>query len=176
MGNYQLFDLKRGDMEKTGSGCFSTQLALFFYKGYRFSQNWSFSTILEMQYQINSAVTVKGFHAYGGGFGTDGKLLVGNAWRALANLQAFYGKPFSLSLDVLYEHYDGSIFYGHPGLNFFGRPCNTRQPSSERVSLAPSITYQFPSQVGVMVGSWLSICGRNAEQFIQYVANVFYIF
>ena len=129
-----------------------------------------------MQYQINSSVTVKGFHAYGGGFGTYGKLLVGNAWRSLVNWQLFYRKGLSCALDVLYEHQDAATFYGYPGLNFFGRYCKTSQPSSERVSLAPSVAYQFPSQVGLMVGSWFSICGRNAEQFIQYIANVFYVF
>lgn len=32
LGHYQIFNVKRGDMEKTGSGCFSTQLALFFIR------------------------------------------------------------------------------------------------------------------------------------------------
>ncbi len=176
LGHYQLFNVKRGDMEKTGSGCFSTQLALFFYKGYPLACNWFLSTTIEVQYQINSSVRVKGFHAYGGGFGTDGKLLVGNAWQSLVDLQLFYRKAISFSLDLLYEHHDAATFYGHPGLSFFGRHCKTRQPSSERVSLAPSFAYQFPSEVGLMVGSWFSICGRNAEQFIQYIANVFYIY
>lgn len=176
LGHYKLFNLKRGNMEKTGSGCFSTQLALYFYKEYCLSSNWLLSTTIEMEYQINSPTSVKGFHAWGGGFGANGKLLVGNSWRSLIDLQLFYGQAISGFLDVLYEHQDSSTFYGHPGLNFFGRHCEASQASSERVSLAPGIVYQFPSQVGLMVGSWFSVCGRNAEQFAQYVGNVFYIY
>lgn len=175
LGNYQLFNLKKGDMEKTGSGIFSTQLALFLYKGYRLNSNWFLNTTIEMQYQINSSVIVKGFHAYGGGLGANGELLVGNSWRSLVNLKLFY-KTFSCSLDALYEHHDSSTFYGYSGLNFFGRHSGTGQPSSERVSLAPSLAYQFPSQIGLMVGGWFSVCGRNTEQFHQYITNVFYIF
>jgi hypothetical protein len=176
LGNYQLFDLKRGDMEKTGSGCFSTQLALFLYKRYQLSSNWFLNTTIQMQYQINSSVTVKEFHAYGGGFGTQGKMFVGNAWQSLIDLQLFYKKATSCSLDVLYEHQDTSTFYGYPGLNFFGKHCRTHQPSSERVSLAPSFSYQFPTQIGLMAGSWFSVCGRNSERFVQYILNVFYIY
>jgi hypothetical protein len=176
LGNYQLFNLKRGDMEKTGSGCFSTQLALFFYKGYQLSSNWFLNTAIDLQYQINSPISVKGFHTYGGGFGTDGDLFIGNSWQSLINLQLFYGKAISFSLDMLYEHEDASTFYGHPGLDLDGKCCQINVASSELFSLAPSFAYQFPSGLGFMVGSWLTISGRNAEEFIQYVANVFYIF
>lgn len=176
LGHYQLFNVKRGDMEKTGSGCFSTQLALFFYKGYLLSSNWFLNTTIEVQYQINSSIKVKGFHSYGGGFGTQGKLIVGNDWQTLLNVQLLYGKGIIFSLDALYEHHDASAFYGNPGLNFFGKHCKTHQNSSERVSIAPSVAYQFPSNVGIMIGSWISLAGRNAEEFRQYVANVFYIF
>lgn len=176
LGHYNLFNLKRGDMEKTGSGCFSTQLALFLYKGYSLSCNWFLNTTIQGQYQINSAVDVKGFHAHGGGFGAEGKVLVGNAWQTLVDLQLFYKEAFVFSLDAMYEHHDASTFFGHPGLDFFGRRCKINQLSSERVSLAPSFAYQFHSGIGIMIGSWISVCGRNAEQFTQYIANVFYIF
>ncbi len=176
LGHYHLFNLKRGEMEKTGSGCFSTQLALFLYKGYRLSCNWFLNTTFQAQYQINSAVDVKGFHAHGGGFGAQGKVLVGNAWQALADVQLFYKEATVFSLDALYEHHDASTFFGHPGLDFFGRHIRIGQLSSERISLAPSFAYQFHSGVGIMVGSWFSLCGRNAQQFTQYVANLFYLY
>jgi hypothetical protein len=92
------------------------------------------------------------------------------------DVQLFYGQSIIFSLDLLYEHQNASIFYGHPGLDFIGKHSDPNQPSSERVSVAPSFAYQFPSQVGIMVGSWISLSGRNVEQFIQYIANVFYIF
>jgi hypothetical protein len=176
LGQYQLFDVKRMNMEKTGSGCFATQLALFFYKGYLLSPNWFLNTTIEVQYQINSPINVKGFHSYGGGFGSQGKLLVGNEWQSLLNVQFIYCKAIIISLDALYEHHDGSPFYGNRGLNFFGKHCKRHHPSSERVSLAPSFAYQFPSNVGIMIGSWLSLCGRNTEEFRQYIANVFYTY
>lgn len=176
LGNYRLFNPKRGSMEKTGSGCFATQMALFFYKGYTLSCDWMVSTTIELQYQINSPVTAKGFHAYGGGFGANGKILVGNAWQSLMNVQLFYRQSIVLSLDALYEHQDGSNFYGYPGLSLFSKACKTHWPSSERVSLAPSFTYQFPSQMGIMIGSWFSVCGKSAEQFVQYMANLFYLY
>lgn len=143
---------------------------------YQLSSNWFLNTTIQMQYQINSSVTVKEFHSYGGGFGTQGKMFVGNAWQSLIDLQLFYKKATSCSLDVLYEHQDASTFYGYPGLNFFGKHCRTHQPSSERVSLAPSFSYQFPTQIGLMAGSWFSVCGRNSERFVQYILNVFYIY
>ncbi|EKE08021.1 MAG: hypothetical protein ACD_17C00394G0004 [uncultured bacterium] len=176
LGHYQLFNPKRAEMEKTGSGCFSTQFALFLYKQYLFFPNWLLSTTLAMQYQFNSWVSVKGLHSYGGGFGTNGKIWVGHSWQSLVNMQIFYKNSLFFSLDGLYEHMDASPFYGHPGLSFYGTYCNTHQPSSERVSLAPSLGYQCPSGIGIMIGNWFSLCGRNAEQFSQYAANLFYIF
>lgn len=176
LGNYQLFNAKKGDIEKTGSGSFSTQLALFFYKGIPIHSNWLLNTILQVQYQINAPVTVKGFHCYGGGLGTNGKLLVGNAWEVLAGLQLFYKNAFIFSLDALYEHQDGSDFYGYPGLNFFGGYSLPQYPSSERVSLAPSFAYQFPFGLGIMFGSWITLTGRNTEQFTQYILNLFYVY
>lgn len=176
MGNYQLFNVKRMEMEKTGSGCFSTQVALFLNKGYILSSNWFINTTIELQYQINSPINVRGFHSYGGGFGSQGKLLVGNEWQSLLNVQFFYSNGIVLSLDALYEHHDASLFYGNPGLNFFGKRCKRHQPSSERVSIAPSVAYQFPSNIGIMVGSWFSLCGRNSEKLGQYIANLFYLY
>lgn len=176
LGNYEYFNIKRGYMEKTGSGAFSTQFALFLSKNYALYPNWTLSSIGKLQYQVSSPITAEGFHSYGGGFGSKGKLLIGNAFEALVSLGLLYQNRILFFLDTLYEHQDSFSFYGYPGFNLYGRRPDPDLPSSERISLAPSITYQFPSQFGLKLGSWFSLYGRNSERFMQFGLQLFYAY
>jgi hypothetical protein len=49
-------------------------------------------------------------------------------------------------------------------------------PSTSLLTLAPAIEYNFTQTIGVIVGSWFTLKGRNANRFVSAAAALNYYF
>ena len=175
-GNFQYFHPKKLLTDQTGAGSFVTQFDLVFYKEIHLYGSHFLSTTLSAQYTINSAVNVHGFNAYGGGFGTNGKVLPGNAFRGIMSFELNLNQNWVLALDNVYTSTNRAQFFGIPGITFDGIFADVGEPSSESLSFAPAIEYNFSSHFGIIAGCWFSALGRNCTEFCSGVVNFEYIY
>ena len=65
--------------------------------------------------------------------------------------------------DFQYQHSNKNRFSGKKGGS---API---APSSEQISMAPALEYNFNANVGIIGGAWFSVAGRNSTQFISWV-------
>ena len=175
-GKFQYFHPSKSWTDQTGKGTFSTQFDLIFYKVFPFYGLHFLSMTLSAQYTLQTPVNVHGFNAYGGGFGAKGKVLPGNGFQAIASFEFSFSQNWALALDSVYTHTDSAQFFGNPGLALTGTFAEVGQPSSEQLSFAPAIEYNFSPNFGIIAGCWFSALGRNSAEFRSGVVNFEYTY
>lgn len=175
-GKFQNFSPRRLSTDHTGEGTFATQFDLVFYKVFHLHALHWLSTTFSAQYTVNTPVNVHGFNAYGGGFGTRGKALVGNSFQSILSFELTLNQNWVFSLDTVYKQTDITHFFGIPGISFLGTFAHVGKPSSELLSLAPAIEYNFSKNLGLIGGAWISVFGRNSSEFLGAVLNLKYVY
>lgn len=176
IGNFERFSPRKLGTDQTGAGTFATQFDLVFYKEFHlYGPHW-LSTTFSAQYTINTPVNVHGFNAYGGGFGANGKALPGNNFQGIVSFELTLNQNWVLALDNVYKQTDITQFFGIPGISFSGTFADMGKPSSEQLSFAPAIEYNFSSNFGIIAGCWFSALGRNSTKFQSGVVNLEYIY
>ncbi len=119
--------------------------------------------------QFQNRFNVDGFHAYGGGYETKGQITLGAQFTTIASFEYSFSRHGVFALDIQYQHNNKSSFKGNAGYTdpIFRKllpPSNA--PSSEQLSLAPALEYNFNANVGLIAGVWFTVAGRNAQAFI----------
>jgi hypothetical protein len=175
-GNFQYFHPRKLSTDQTGTGTFATQFDLVFYKVFHLWELHWLSTTFSAQYTVNTPVNVHGFNTYGGGFGTNGKALPGNSFQGIVSFELTLSRNWVLALDSVYTQTNVTEFFGIPGIFFGGTFADVGKPSSEQLSFAPAIEYNFSGHFGVIAGCWLSVLGRNSAEFRSGVVNFDYTY
>ncbi len=175
-GNFQRFSPRRLSTDETGAGTFATQFDLVLYKVFHLYDQHFLSTTLSAQYTVNTPVNVHGFNTYGGGFGANGKANPGNIFQGIASFEYTLNQNWVLALDNVYTHTDATQFFGTPGITFDGVLSARETPSSELLTFAPAIEYNFSSNFGIIAGCWFSALGRNSAEFRSGVINFDYTY
>jgi hypothetical protein len=175
-GNFQFLRPRKLLTDQTGAGTFATQFDLVFYKVFHlYGLHW-LSTTFSAEYTVTTPVNVHGFNTYGGGFGADGKALPGNSFQGIISFELTLNQRWVLALDNVYTHKDITEFFGNPGIAFTGTFADIGKPSSEQLSFAPAIEYNFSKNFGIIAGCWLSALGRNSAEFRSCVINFQYTY
>jgi len=176
-GPYQQLNPRKLLADQTGAGTYATALDLVFYKTYHLEGIHFLSTTYSIAYTVNSPVHVHGFNTYGGGYGTNGKILPGNNFQAIASFELTLTQNWVLAIDNVYSHTDATQFFkGDAGTRADGQPASIELPSSEQVSFAPAIEYNFSCNCGLIAGCWFTAWGRNSMVFRSGVVNVCYTY
>ena len=168
-GKYQKLDPNKKGVDAAGTGAYSTMLGLNFSKRFYFIKYHPMRVRLCFNYLYPSLVHVEGFHSYGGGFNTNGK------YRPPKIFQTFFAVEFSLTQkwviasDFLYLTESAISFHGNPGITREGETAENNLLSSSQISLAPAIECNLSKNVGVIVGGWFSVYGRNIDAFKAFV-------
>ena len=176
VGNFQYFRPRKLLTDQTGAGTFATQFDLVFYKEFHLRGLHWLSTTFSAQYTVSTPVNVHGFNAYGGGFGANGKALPGNTFQGIVSFEFTLNQNWVLALDNVYTHTEETQFFGSPGITFSGTFADVGKPSSEQLSFAPAIEYNFSSHFGIIAGCWFSALGRNSAEFRSVVVNFEYTY
>jgi hypothetical protein len=153
-----------------GNGAFGTSFTLVFYKVYRLAPTHFLSITVSGEYVFQSNVKVKGFNAFGGGYGTVGKIDTGAFFQQMLNLEYSLNQHWNLTFDEVWTHSNKSTFSGQNGTNPIGTP------SSESISFAPGFEYSWTKDLGLATTFWFSAFGRNSPQFRTLGFSLVYLF
>ncbi len=164
-GKYQKLNLKKKLTDLTGEGSFSTTPYLLFYKIYHLSGHHYLSTIACIQYTYAAPVHVKGHNYYRGGKRTRGKVYPGNEVLGILSFEYSFTRNWVFALDNIYEHNDKDRFRGKQGFTKHRTKAKVGYPSSESLSFAPAIEYNFNQKLGIITGVWFTAAGRNTLKF-----------
>lgn len=175
-GKFQNLNPDRLLTDQTGEGTFATTFNLVLYKVYHLKGHYFLSTTYSAAYTVAAPVHVHGFNVYGGGFGTDGRALPGNTFLGIVSFEWALDQNWALALDNVYKHTDATQFCGTVGTASSGAAARVGFPSSEQISFAPAIEYNFSSNFGIIAGCWFTAWGRNSEVFRSGVVNINYTF
>lgn len=152
-------------LDGVGMGSYQTTVSLTFSKLFFWDYAHPLNSRFYLGYTIPTTVHVGGFNVYGGGFGTRGKVHPGNNLSADLGLEWSLTQPWVLALDIVYSYTNRSKFVGKPGRTATGTRASVGLGSSDNLSLAPAIEYNWNENLGVIAGAWFSVYGRNSNQF-----------
>jgi hypothetical protein len=175
-GKYQHLESNKPGVDSTGSGSFETTVGLNISKVVWWSLTHPMQFRLSLNYDIPARVLVGGFNSYGGGFGTKGKVNPGNSFIGCFGYEFSCSQKIVLAIDVDYVYNNKTTFRGNDGLNSDGSLAITGNPSKDILSLAPALEYNFTPDLAFIGGAWLSVWGRNNNDFISGIVTVTYTF
>lgn len=157
-GRYQKLNSAKLGTDTTGLGAYTTAIAITFGKLFHFSNDHYLSTRANLTLTLPSTVYVKGANAYGGDCTTKGRVFPGSSFSFYLGGEYSLTANWVLALDLIGEFTAKCHFRGRSL-----KPVGI--PSSAIFSAAPGIEYNWNKSVGVIVGSWFSIAGRNTNRF-----------
>jgi len=175
-GRYQNLDPKKIGLDGTGAGSYQTGF------GFRISKLvfWSYKHPLNLRgsytYTVPSDVHVKGFNSYGGGYGTRGKVKPGNSSQADVAFEYSFTQRWVFATDLVYVWANRTTFSGKLGTTADHTPASVGYGSSDQLSLAPAIEYNWNANLGFLMGAWFDVYGRNTSKFVSGIVSVTYSF
>ena len=175
-GKYQKLSRHKKGTDLSGEGSFATNASLEFYKVSRLWKKHFLSTTFYFSYLYSAPVHVKGLNAYGGGHHTRGKAYPGNALEAILSFEFTFNQNWVFAIDNVYMHTNKNRFTGHPGFTEAGKLAPVKAPSSEQISFAPTIEYNFNSHFGIAIGAWVTAWGRNSIEFRSGIIDFDYTY
>ncbi|MBI3508757.1 MAG: hypothetical protein HY069_03915 [Chlamydiia bacterium] len=177
IGKYKNLGSQLYATDASGKGTYATEANLLFYQVYHLHDVIFLSTTLNIGYTFTTPVHLSGFNAYGGGYGTHGKLDPGNVFTALFAFEYSFDRNWAFAMDTVYTHTQGISFTGHKGTTKTGAIAVVGNPeSSDLISFSPSVEYNFNETFGICFGCYFSAFGRNTQIFRTGVVNLAYAY
>ncbi len=175
LGKYQRLDPHKKGTDSGGAGSFATTPELVFGRLFHFGNGVHYlNTRLSFSYTIPAPVHVKGWNTYGGGCGTRGKVYPGNLFSTFLGLEWTVTQHWALACDIVNLYQNKTRFSGHKGESAPGIPNSVGGPSSNQISIAPAIEYNWSAGLGIIGGVWWTIAGRNTPEFVSGVIALNY--
>ncbi|MBS0603521.1 MAG: hypothetical protein JSS60_00625 [Verrucomicrobia bacterium] len=171
IGRYQKLDPKDKGTDVGGTGSWLPTVGIVMSHLYWWGGHFFFAPRFNVQYTVPTPVHVKNFNAYGGGHHTRGKVFPGQVLKVLFGFEIAVSQRWALAGDIQYQHINKTRFSGHKGATA-GVPNVVGAPSSESLSLAPAIEYNWSANYGVIAGAWFTVAGRNTPEFASAVIAV----
>lgn len=177
-GKYQNLDPDKLGLDALGAGSWQTTFALALGKLLFYDTLHPFNTRLSLKYTIPSAIEVRNFNAYGGGYGTRGTVHPGNSFAADLGLELSINQPWVATIDIVYNCSNKTTFSGNPGTTTKGgsTPASNTSGYSDQLSLAPGIEYNWNENMGILWGVWFTVYGRNASNFVSGIFSWTWVF
>lgn len=171
-GKYRNLNPAKGGIDATGAGAYQTSIGLNYNKIFWKIKLHPISLRISGSYVIPDAkVKVQNINAYGGGPGTRGKVKVGQTINVDIGIEVSLTQHWVFANDIAYTHSFKSTFHGNPGLSIANGA-----PSSDQLSLAPAIEYNFNSKAGFIGGVWFTVAGRNSSSFVSVILSYTQLF
>jgi hypothetical protein len=161
-GKYQKLNPKKHNTDVSGLGSFATTAEIVFYKICHIACHHYLSITASFGYTYFAPVHIKGFSFFGGASNTRGKVFPGNASSTILSFEYSLTQNWVLALDNSYLHVDKDRFRGRE---------TAGRHSSELISFAPAIEYNFSAKLGLIAGVWFSAAGRNTFQFTNGIIS-----
>ena len=177
-GRYQRLNTDGLALGASGSGSWQTQIGLTGSKLTFWSTPHPFKVRAFLGYKFAVPVTVHGFNAYGGGYGTYGKVHPGGAFSADLGLELSLTQSWVLATDVVYVCQSSTSFSGKAGVTSKGgdTPASVGYGYNDQLSLAPALEYNWGPNLGIIGGVQFSVYGRNSSNFVSGQLSVCWSF
>jgi len=160
--------------DSTGAGSVQLGLGPNFQKMWRIFGGHPFRVRLSVLGTFPIDCTVKGFNSYGGGFGTSGKLHLGNRLNTILAFEYMFSQHWNLAVDFEWIMSAATTFTGFAGRKADGTPATVGAAPYYQFSIAPGIEYNFNSSLGILLGAWFSASGQDTLDFTSGVLAVNY--
>jgi hypothetical protein len=172
-GRYNHLDPSTTGLGGTGGGSFATTLGIGAQKLIWLRGDHVFRYRVNATYGLYSPVSVNGFNAYGGGFGTDGRIDPGSVTTLTVAGEYTLTRHLVLALDISFQIVNATRFSGTTGIRIDGDPAMVGKGYSNVLTVAPAIEYHWNRHVGFIAGPWLSLRGKNTSEFFGIVAALY---
>lgn len=173
-GTYKNLNTNGLNLSATGGGSYQTTFGLAFGKVIWWTYPHPINTRVFLGYNIGTVVNVKNFNTYGGGFGTRGRVRIGNTFTADLGLEVSMTQRWVAALDVVYTASNRTKFHGKPGFTKEGTVASIGNPYNDNLSLAPAIEYNFNESFSILWGVQFSVYGRSSANFVNGQFSVEY--
>ena len=168
-GKYQHLKAARLGTDAGGMGAYLTIVGLTFGKIIHIYDVHHLSLRLNLNAIFKGRARVKGFNSFGGDSSTFGKVHIGSTFILQSSFEYNFTRNWVLACDFQAIYSGRDKFHGRTFIPVGG-------PSETLYSFAPAIEYNFSDPLGVIVGSWFTVNGRNAPRFVSLVAAVDYTY
>lgn len=168
-GKYQNLNPKKKFTDQGGQGSWQTAVGLVWGNQVHVTGHQFFNSRLLMIYTHSTSVSVKGFNAYGGGFGTRGTVHPGGNFQIDLGLEYSLTQNWVVATDLVGIWQGRNTFKGIEGEMAPRSPAQTGLGSSAQFSLAPAIEYNWSEDIGLIAGVWFTVAGREASKFASGV-------
>lgn len=169
-GKFQHLDPTKFGTDIGGVGQYQTQIGLVFGKVWYFGHLHWLTNRFNVSFTTAPKLHVSDTNIYGGVKGTKGIINPGNQVRVLTGFEYTINLNWVLAIDLLYLHIGKDTFHGRKGFIADGIPAAIGLPSSDLFSVAPACEYNWNDSLGIIIGPWITVAGRNAVDFTSYVA------
>lgn len=174
IGKYDRLDPAKLGTDAGGLGSWVTGVGLVFGKLTHIRGVHFLNTRLTIQYNIPSAVQLRGFNTYGGGIGTRVNYFPGQNFFIDLGIEWTLAQRWALAIDLVAAYAAKPHFSGFAGTNPDGSLASFPTVSKIQYSIAPALEYNWSANWGVIGGAWLSVAGRNSPQFVSAVVALNY--
>ena len=164
-GRYQHLNASKHGTDANGAGSYQTTIAANMQQLWRIKQLYMRGRFT-LSYTIPRSVKVAGTSVYSVDPTTLGKVDLGNHFNVSLAGELALTQKIVPALDITYTHSDRKSFNG------VGTFVKTQ--SSELVTVAPALEYNFSANLGLIAGAWFTVAGRNTADFTSYVVALNY--
>lgn len=175
-GNYHYFDPVFSTMDGTGAGAYMGTLSLRLEKNILMPRKKWMRIRYETSYTLSTEVQIKGRSVYNTTNSANGRVKPGNAFLSALSAEVQLTQNWVFAATALYSHVDETPFTGYPGDQNKMLGIKGGKPSSEQISLAPALEYNFSEKFGMIAGVWFTCFGRHSSAFYTEVLNFNYRF
>lgn len=160
-----------------GSGLLTSTFGLFSQDYFWLPNGRILRARLNFTYTMADAdASVNGVSVYGTGRGFNGRVDTGNTFSTDLAFEYSLSKHWAPAVDIVYSRSNGSTIRGTQVSSGLVTAVAAESGSSESISVAPAIEYNWNSHYGVIVGASAVVAGRNTAETVtpQAALNIFY--
>jgi hypothetical protein len=162
-----------------GAGNYTTTLALYAQYYLWMANGRILRTRINLSEGWSRYVGVEDASVYGTLQGFRGRAFPGNSFTFDSAWEYSVTRNWVAALDIVYSDSGPTTLAGHyaqPNGGPMSASVDSRSASSDSISLAPAIEYNWTSTVGIIVGAKLVVAGRNTGAAVIPVAAVNLVF
>ena len=172
-GRYDELNPKKLGVDAGGLGAWYPNFGFVVSKLFHIYHHHYLAWRQSLVYTWGTSVHVHGLSVYGGSPSighlprTNGTVYPGNSFNSITGFEYSLSQNWVVALDIFYESISHQRFRGYSPLN-----TKPTHPSQQQLSLAPAIEYNFSPNVGIIVGPWFSVAGRNTLDYYNWVLAI----
>jgi hypothetical protein len=171
-GKYKNLSSTKEGTDSGGAGSYQTLLALIYEQFFMIGEIETFINCSAL-YNVALPTNVRGYNTYGGATDTLGKVNPGNSTILQFATQIAINRHWIFATDFVLAYTEKTTFSGNPG-TIDGEQAVMDSPESFLFTITPQIAYGIKPNLGIIIGGWVSVAGKNTSSLASLVIAVNY--